>query len=719
MTYISCSVRGIALTCGLALLLIPNSPATAQMVPTPQPDRVATRALDLAAQGKTAEADKTLQDALSQCQQSGAPAGCAAMLNYTRAYLAQQRGGVSIEEARTYYQRVIAEQPSNGAALNNLALIEDSLGNSPEAERLWQNAIRADSQRASHYALLLGDHYLRTKNYPVALQTFEQAAQAAPEADTPRRRVVDVYRQAGEGLNFAALERQAEQWERFDPTDSRSAYELLMMHWASGSANAGTIDRSLLRWASLLAQNNWFDTNSLAALPKNWDHPGVKVLREYVQNPTATTNWGWWLQNGDLLSAMLEVAAATGRRLIRDPDGLRKAENCWQQALHVVAPERLVSQFSAAVDSYLRVTQEIVTLYFQQPSLDPSGRKLQENIQGLYEGKMVAIMEGNWRVTQPFHTTLGLMYVARKAWQALPGTPSYMSARYQLQAVLDDAQRREREEKFFQPLPEIKALLAKGLATEPTSKSAAAQMYLRAAAGYLDFDAIIEAQGMLKEYRALAAENTPLAGQFEKVLAVRAKPGSLSLGGLSVGQSPWLFLPSGPLDENFLKRQRFKIYGDLVNPVGAEPVRLTAALEAYGLVVDQQTPLVGSGDLLRWQRIEAALLASVNGQAVPSRLALGGSAASTAPSTASVHLTLAGENISSAVVIPREALAASQIVRAVGPEKMASVRPYLHINADELLILPTPSNSDAATSIGKIRSVASLPIPVVFGDALI
>jgi len=68
------------------------------------------------------------------------------MLNYTRAYLAQQRGGVSIEEARTYYQRVIAEQPSNGAALNNLALIEDSLGNSPEAERLWQNAIRADSQ---------------------------------------------------------------------------------------------------------------------------------------------------------------------------------------------------------------------------------------------------------------------------------------------------------------------------------------------------------------------------------------------------------------------------------------------------------------------------------------------------------------------------------------------------------------------------------------------
>ena len=467
-----------------ALLLVTGNPAAAQMVSTPQPDRVSNRALDLAAQGKTAEADKVLQDALAQCQQSGAPAGCVAMLNYTRAYLAQQRGRAGTGEAREYYKRVIAEQPANGAALNNLALIEDSLGNSSEAERLWQSAISHDPQRASHYELLLGDHFMRAKNFPTALQSFGQAAEAAPEADTPRRRIVEVYRQAEAGVKLAALLPLAEQWERLDPTNSRSSYELLMIRWTSGSPNPVAADRCLLRWASLLARNNWLDPNSLSGLPDNWDHPGVKVLRAYVQNPAGGTPWGWWRQNADRLSVMLDVAAATGRRLLRDPDnGAQKAETCWQQALHITPAEQLVIEFPAAADSYLRVSQEVTSLYFQQPSIDSNGRKLQDVVKGLYEGKMVAINLGNWRVTQGIHTTLGLMYTARNVWEALPGTRSYMSARYQLQAVLEDAQRREKEEKFFQPLPGIKALLAKGLATQPNGKSDAAQMYLRAAAG--------------------------------------------------------------------------------------------------------------------------------------------------------------------------------------------------------------------------------------------
>ena len=558
-----------------ALLLGTGNPAAAQMVPTPQPDRVSNRALDLAAQGKTAEADKSLQDALAQCQQSGAIASCVATLSFTRAYLAQQRGRIGADEAREYYKRVIVEQPTNGAALNNLALIEDSQGNSSEAERLWQSAISNDPQRSSHYALLLGDHFMRAKNVSAALRSFVQAAESAPEADTPRRRIVEVYRQAEAGLDLGALLSLAEQWERLDPANSRGAYELLMARWTSITPSAGVADQCLLRWASLMARNNWLDSNSLSGLPDNWDHPGVKVLRAYVGNPVAGTQWGWWRQNADRLSVMLDVAAATGRRLLRDSDnGAQKAESCWQQALRMIPSEQLVIEFPAAVDSFLQVSNQLATLYFQQPSIDSNGRKLQDVVNGLYEGKMVAIQRGNWRVTQAIHTTLGLMYTARKVWEALPGTPLYMSAHYQLQAVLDDSQRREKEEKFFQPLPEIKALLAKGLATKSNTKSDAAQMYLRAAVGYLDSDAIGEAQGMLKEHRALAPENDTPADQFEKILAIRGKPGGLSPDNLSADKLPWLFRASGPLDEGFLKRQRFKIYSDIVNSSGSDLARL-------------------------------------------------------------------------------------------------------------------------------------------------
>ena len=100
-----------------AAALVAVQTARAQMVPTPQPEKVSNRALQLAAEGKLSEANKTLEEALTQCQRTGAPPNCAAMLSFTRAYLAQQRGRPGIDDARTFYRNVLATQPSNGAAL--------------------------------------------------------------------------------------------------------------------------------------------------------------------------------------------------------------------------------------------------------------------------------------------------------------------------------------------------------------------------------------------------------------------------------------------------------------------------------------------------------------------------------------------------------------------------------------------------------------------------
>jgi len=161
---------------------------------------------------------------------------------------------------------------------------------------------------------------------------------------------------------------------------------------------------------------------------------------------------------------------------------------------------------------------------------------------------MKAKWSQSWReiggLPNHFTPPLGLMYVARKS---VAGVARH-SQLYEARAIncrpfsmtpSDERERRNsssRSLKSRRCLP--RGLLPNQLARVPLRKCICG---LRRAT--LDFDAIIEAQGMLKEYRALAAKNAPLAGQFEKVLALRAKNREvLSLAGLSAGQSPWLFL---------------------------------------------------------------------------------------------------------------------------------------------------------------------------------
>lgn len=704
--------RGIRILCTSLLAataeLVAVQTAVAQMIPTPQPEKVSNRALQLAAEGKVSEAEKTLEEALTQCQQSGALPNCAALLSFTRAYLAQQRGRPGVDDARKFYRNVLATQPSNGAALNNLALVEDSAGNSAEAERLWQQAIHNDPGHAGHYALLLGDHYLRLKNISSALDSYDQAGQATPEAVAPRRRMVEAYRQMPGTAALEALESRAEQWERLDPENSRAAYELVLGRWSLGSQSAGVTERSLVRWAALLARNDWLDGGSLGSLPSTWDHPGVHELRNYVLDPLRPPQWNWWRGDRDRLGVTFEIARATGRRLLRSSEsGPARAERCWQSALQMV-PADFLAEFPSAVNGYLRVSQELASLYFERPSLDADSIRMGEIVRHLYEGKMAAIERGDWRVTQAFHTTLALIYVARGTWEAAPGTPGYMSASYQLQAVLDDAGRREKSERFFQPLPEIKGMLAKTLTHIPRRKNEAGPMYFRAALAYLDADSPKDAREMLQAHRELGPADAA-AEQFEQILAARTNPAGLSLAATNSESAPWLFRASGTLDESFLKRQRFKIYADLAGSSNTEPAQLEAALEAYGLAAEQQTNLVGGGDMLRWQRVEATLLASANAQAAPARSpTVKWSVA--APSETSLRITLAGEDRPVAVVLRKETPVAAQVIRAVGVARIRDLQPYLRLRPEGIEIAPAPAGSDLAPLLDKIKRTPNIPL---------
>jgi tetratricopeptide (TPR) repeat protein len=685
---------------GIAVILVAQHCA-AQMVPTQQPEKVSNRVMQLAAEGKIAEADKALQDALSQCQQPSAPQNCRALLSFTQAYIAQQKGAAGTGEAREFYRKVLADQPNNGPALNNLALVEDSDGNAKEAERLWQQAIRSEPEGAGHYAVLLGDHYLRLKNLTGALQAYDQAELALPSAEVPRRRIVSAYGQTEGTDNLEGLLTRAQGWERIDPVNARGAYELLLARWSRDQASAAKADLILVAWVDLLARNDWLNVESLAALPTNWASLGVSELRSYLERPAERHMWSWWGGSEDKLSARFEIANATGRRLLKGSEnGPQNAQSCWQWALQSISPMDLM-RWDAASNGYLRVSQELASLYFDHPELDPDNKKLSQMLERLYEGKMVAIQQGDWAVSQAYHNTLALIYVSRSTWKALPGTPGYMSARYQLQAVLDDARNREQKDGYFQPLPEIKAMLAKAL-METGTKSEAAKVSFQAAMAYLDSDSILDSQGLLDQSDSLDSSN-PDIGRLQKVIAARREPTKIFLDQLNAERMPWLFQSSGSFSDAFLKRQRFKIYADSVTSGDVGPQRLAAALEAYGLAAEQQTNLVGAGDLLRWQRVESALLTSTNGQPASPRVVPANDARQGPAARAKLPIALAGEDQPSAVAVQKETPTAVEVLRTVSVWKIQDVRPYLRLRREGLYITPVLGNADITPILEQLR----------------
>jgi tetratricopeptide (TPR) repeat protein len=690
---------------GIVVILAAQHGA-AQMAPTPQPEKVSNRVMQLAAEGKVGEADRALQEALAQCQQPSAPRNCRALLSFTQAYLAQQKGASGVGEAREFYRKVLTDQPNNGPALNNLALVEDSAGNATEAERLWQQAIRSEPERAGHYAVLLGDHYLRLKNLSSALQAYDQAEQALPTADAPRRRIVSAYRQTDRTENLDTLLGRAQGWEKVDPINARSAYELLMARWSQDPASGAKADLVLVSWVVLLARSDWLNLESLSGLPANWASPGVNQLRSYLERPAEQPNWGWWGGNEGKLSARFEIADAAGRRLLKEKEsGPQKAQSCWHWALQSTSPMDLIG-WQAASNGYLRMSQNLASLYFDHPELDPDNKQLSEMLARLYAGKMAAIESGDRSVTQAYHTTLAFIYVGRGTWNALPGTPSYMSARFQLQAALDDARYREREEGYFQPLPEIKAMLAKGL-METGSKSEAARVSFQAAMAYLDSDSITDSQALLDQSKSLDSAN-PELDRLQQVIVTRREPTKFSLDQLTAERMPWLFLSSGNFSDAFLKRQRFKIYADCVTPDAVGPQLLAAALEAYGLVAERQTSLVGAGDLLRWQRVESALLMSANGQPVAPRIVPGKGIQRAPGARTTLPIALTGEDSPNAVAVQKETPTAVQVLRTISVGKIRDVQPYLRLRRDGLYITPTLGNADVAPLLEQLKSDPNL-----------
>jgi hypothetical protein len=440
----------------------------------------------------------------------------------------------------------------------------------------------------------------------------------------------------------------------------------------------------------------------------------VDELKAYVGNPLNQRVWSWWWKSQNRAAVTAEVATTMGRQRLGDPGGPQFAAACWEGLLKArpqLAEE--VGEFSmrpgsggGGLEGVLRLYEELTSLYFRNGELDPYGSKLNAWVNELFQGKGHFILERNWKAAQPYHTVLAHIFVQRGILDK-----GFGSAAYQLRAVLEDADRRwqDPQERFFQPLPEIRMLLAETYQKLGGARQDDAMaMYIQAAEAYLDTDALDSSQLMLNAAaKARAAAQRSAVGQINQI--VNARRGASNLAAAKVAlDAPWLNSTSVLVTADFLARQRFKLLADAA--AGAEAgERLDAALRSYNLVTGSRPVLVGTADLVRWQQVESRLLAGINAQSARPVIR----AASGGISAANLRLTLQSENHPFEIAVAGDTKLAAQVVSTLGVIDTLKARLYLTPRLGKIVVTAPSDQMNALRGIvGKMRE-AQIPLSVM------
>jgi tetratricopeptide (TPR) repeat protein len=579
--------------------------------------------------GATEEFATQLTQALARCEPGPVGAACRAVLRFGLGALAEHRAGAEPGEAArhlgnaiAHYEAVLAETPGHAPTLQALVDVYVRRGEAARAEALLRAAVTRHPDD-DVLAVMLGDFLSREKRWDGALRAYALAAARNPSAELPRRRMVDTHVELLP-QQLAEFRTLLGQLARPFPSAAEAGYRALVGH--AHPADPSTAEAALVRLVSVLAAGRRVTTEALATLPASWTP--VVELRRYVETPTQRPNAPWWLGSIERRHVLAKVALALGEQTaveageIADaPARLRAvagAAERWEVGLRF-APDygdyagRLRSRPVARLD----ILTALALHYFKFPSLDPGERKFNTVVQDLFRTKTGAYVAADLAGIQRHHTILGTIFAQKQAWR-----PRQIDgAMFQLENALKTAAKRDVQERTYQPLPELRTMLAEGLAVTGEPARARAT-YVDAAQAYLDTDALREAGAMLAAARRVGLAGQPAAEaqrmtQLATMLATRnaiALAGRTELDPVTPG---YAFAPSGQhawvfggtvsaLSTDFVERQRFKAMADLAHYsrlAGQTNAAEALALRAFDRAVKNVQFLTGAGDLVRVERV--------------------------------------------------------------------------------------------------------------------
>jgi len=533
--------------------------------------------------GQFGGARASLEDALNECGDGADGFDCRAVVVSGLGSVLQRQAAADytnaealIREAIGYYDRVLAENPNQRDALYGKALAYRGLGPHEWQESFFAEAAGRDSSRSAVYRAFQGDYYSATRRWPEAAEAYRRALDADPADEGARGGLVEALSALG-ARGSSDLLRQGRAWSLRYPASAARAYGAALVSAFAGGTRVDSIAAQayvgLVSAQSRSGRSPWTLPNGV---PADWSPP--QELRTFMSNPVPAAV-PWWSRTLERRIVLAQAALSQGRQALGE-GRFEDAERIWQGAATAVEPTSPAS---------LDLHRELAVLYFQRPALDPDGGKFAALEHQIFEGKGGALAAGNLETAQRYHTTLGLIYAERGVWRS---TNYARNAVDQLTWALNKAEEREAREGFYQPLAELRLLLAQGL--DPQGEG----QYAAAANAYLDADELDAADSSA---RSAGVENSVLTLRRRIERGGADAAGACAPGSLDALRT----LP----DRGFAARQRFKVLADCAWR-GPEASRRSHAVNAFRLVDSTRITFVGMADVARLELVARLILRS-------------------------------------------------------------------------------------------------------------
>jgi tetratricopeptide (TPR) repeat protein len=558
-------------------------------------------ALALAASdsGKFDQARRDLDQSLAACPMSAGGRECRLLyasglgsLLYRQAARDQASRESLYQGAIAYYDRILKEAPENSEAIYGKALSYRALGPHEWMEPFFQQAPKLDRSRSALYYTFLGDYYAAEQRWSNAADAYQRVVQQDADQDGARSGLIDALAAQGPKKN-RELVRYAQDWQVRYPGSAADAYRAVLTNsFGPGGERDAVADSAVVGLLRTQARGGLAPGEMPQGVRADWTP--VRELNAF-QKGSGAEAIPWWRQDEERREALAQAQLALGRAALSNRD-YAKAESLWTRGAALPDPSSPIT---------LDLQRELALLYVRHPELDPKGRKFNTLEETLYRGKGGALFIGDLESAQRFHTTLGLIYLERGVWRSPDGV---RGAEPQLTWALGKAEQRERREKYYQPLPELRLLLARGL-DSAGRREPAAQRYLEAATAFLDTDQLDAADSAARKamgVRGDAAAPLQLVAQ-RAAIARGAEAAAEACTGERIARS---IRGTGKAD--FVARQQFKMLADCIK-LGSPNLRREHAIAAFRLIDSAAgdstgATLVGGGDIARFERVMITLL---------------------------------------------------------------------------------------------------------------
>lgn len=522
-----------------------------------------------------------------------ADADCRTLIEFTTAWVYESWSDVPSEKSRerlgralSHYQRASKADPSNTRILTNLALAARRAGDTKTAAAAISTVIKLKPEQAYENYLFLGEVLQSAGDDKRALRVYYRAVKMNPADARGHQRIIDAYRKSG---SAADLYKHSLKIRHDFPNLAATGFEN-----AIGLAYRNDADmaaKALARWTAIRADLGALSVSSLRRLPspKDWNLSGLQQLHgtmNLAMRPPSDAEISWWKRDDVRQDAMSRLLQFKANSLITITENAKVGKNDRIQAQRIAIgyltaavdtgppyQAYLGSSLAGSSNAKLDAATQLVTLHHSiKASDDPqklsgiSAKELSRMTKILFSGKGGAYAAGQLKDIQRYHTVLGMIYYETRRDK----TKGADNAIFQLTHALETANKiAERNPEKYQPLPELRVLLAEVHQRQGNRKDSARES-LSAAMGFLEKDNLKRADSALTSARKNGAKIEPvetiLKGR-QAVLAegaglLKTKPGSNEVA--LDAKISWLKNPAAlKLPQSFVEGQRFKTLADL------------------------------------------------------------------------------------------------------------------------------------------------------------